>query len=98
MPVDPACPRGLMRVSQRAYAIADVLRCKECDGFHVEDRDAELAEMKRQHEEVEADQVETLARQMLIEMADIEPDLPLRNARNICRNLAQWAFKNGCRP
>lgn len=98
MPIDPVCPRGLMRVSQRAHAIGDHLRCRQCDGFHVEDRDGELDQTKRQREEAEADQVESLARQMLVEMADIEPDLPLRNARNICRNLARWAFDNGCRP
>jgi len=92
------CPRGLKQVSHIACGIPVELRCETCGGFHQEDATKFYAQREAERESKNAELIETMARQMLIEMADIEPDLPLRNARNICRNLAQWAFDKGCRP
>lgn len=92
------CARGLQQVSHIMCAIPAELKCAECGGYHQEDAKELYAQRAAEREAQKAELIETMARQMLIEMADIEPDLPLRNARNICRNLAQWAFDKGCRP
>lgn len=92
------CARGLQQVSHIMCAIPVELKCAECGGYHQEDAKELYAQRAAEREAQIAEQLETMARQMLIEMADIEPELTLRSARMICRKLALWAFNKGCRP